>query len=163
MAIGLCNARWRKSTALAVEPDILAPYQYLKTQRRTEPAAPERALMFAVLADAIETYQKFAAAKSSRGKMLFREVAAWLWNEESDCVFSFLNICEVLRLDPASLRRRLMRWKANRQRASSRTKIQLRLGTSRRLKPISRLTHELGSDHFVQRFHKPLNWLSVSD
>src|ERR671923_2286086 len=107
MAIGLCNDRWSKTKTLALEPDILAPYQYLKSQRRTEPAAPEKALMFAVLADAIETYQKYIAAKSSRGKTLLREVEAWLWNGESDCVFSFLNICEVLRLDPASLRRRL--------------------------------------------------------
>ena len=149
MAIRLCNDRWSKSKALAVEPDMLAAYQYLKTQRRTEPAAPEKALMFAVLADAIETYQKFAAAKSSRGKTLFREVAAWLWNEESDCVFSFLNICELLRVDPTSLRRRLLQCRVNRQRASSRTKIQLRSGISRTLKPISRLTHELGSNHFA--------------
>src|SRR5919108_2567736 len=106
MAIGLCNDRWSKTKTLALEPDILAPYQYLKSQRRTEPAAPEKALMFAVLADAIETYQKFAAAKSSREKTFFREVEAWLWNEESDAVFSFLNICEVLQLNAGSLRRR---------------------------------------------------------
>jgi hypothetical protein len=149
MAIRLCNDRWSKSKTLLFEPDILAPYQYLKTQRRTEPAAPEKVLMFAVLADAIETHQKFAAAKSSRGKTLFREVAAWLWNEENDCVFSFLNICELLRLNPASLRQRLMQCRGNRRRTSSRTKIRLRSGTSRTLKPISRLTHELGSNHFA--------------
>ena len=78
MAIRLCNYTWSKSKTLALEPDILAAYQYLKTQRRTEPAAPEKALMFAVLADAIETYQKFTSSKSPRGKTLFREVAAWL-------------------------------------------------------------------------------------
>jgi hypothetical protein len=149
MAIGLCNDRWSKTKTLALEPDILAPYQYLKSQRRTEPAAPEKALMFAVLADAIETYQKFAAAKSSREKTFFREVEAWLWNEESDAVFSFLNICEVLQLNAGSLRRRLMQCRVNRQRVSSRTKIQLRSGTSRTMKPISPLTHELGSNHFV--------------
>ena len=149
MAIGLCNDRWSKIKTLALEPDILAPYQYLKTQRRTELAAPEKTLMFAVLADAIETYQKFVTAKSSRGKTLFREVEAWLWNEENDAVFSFLNICEVLQLNPGSLRRRLMQCRVNRQRASSRTKIQLRSGTSRTMKPISRLTHEFGSNHFV--------------
>jgi hypothetical protein len=71
MAIRLCNDRWSKSKALAVEPDILAAYQYLKTQRRTGPAAPEKALMFAVLADAIETYQKFAAPNRHMGKLSF--------------------------------------------------------------------------------------------
>jgi CheY-like chemotaxis protein len=143
MAIGLGNDRWSKIKTLALEPDILAPYQYLKIRRRTEPAAPEKALMFAVLADAIETYQKFAAAKSSRGKTLFREVEAWLWNEQSDAVFSFLNICEVLQLDPGSLRRRLLQC----GHASAQTKIQLRLGASRTMRPISRLRRELGSNH----------------
>ena|SRR5919106_4123629 len=149
MAIRLCNDRWSKSKTLVLEPDILAPYQYLKTQRQTEPAAPEKALMLAVLADAIETYQKFAAAKFPRGKTLFREVEAWLWNEESDCVFSFLNICELLGLNPAALRRRIMQCRVNRRCVSSRTKIQLRSEESRTLKPIGGLAHGLGSNHFA--------------
>jgi hypothetical protein len=58
------------------EPDILAPHQYLKNCRRTNPAEPEKALMFAVLAEAVDTYQRFAFFDSPGGRLLFREAEA---------------------------------------------------------------------------------------
>jgi hypothetical protein len=148
MAITLFKYRWDQSSRLVFEPDILASHQYLKTHRLTDPAEPEKALMFAVLAEAVETYQKFAFSNSARKKSLFREAEAWLWGEETDCLFSFLNICEVFGLNPASLRWGLAQWKASRRALSARPRIQLRSGRSRTRKPISSLANHLDSNRF---------------
>lgn len=122
---------------VSFEPDILAPHQYLKNCRRTNPVEPEKALMFAVLAEAIDTYQRYAFAKSSRGHALFCDVEAWFWGEQADFLFSFPNICEVFGLNPGFLRRGLMQWTANRQRYKRpRKKIQLHMERGRARKPL---------------------------
>lgn len=133
---------------LSFEPDILAPHQYLKNCQRTNPAEPEKALMLAVLAEAVDTYQRFAFSESWRGQALFREVEAWFWGKEPDSLFSFLSICEVFGLYPGFLRRGLMQWTANRRReASPRKKFQLHLERGRARKPISGLGKKAASNH----------------
>jgi hypothetical protein len=160
MTKSLFRLRWDQSSKLAFEPDILASHQYLANHRRSDPAEPERALIFAVLAEAVETYQKFAFSNSGRGRALFREAQAWLWDDETDGLFSFLNICAMFGLDPASLRRGLSRWRANRCNLSPQPRIQLRSGRSRARKPISMLANELGSNHLRLRcLAAPLNQL----
>lgn len=127
-----------RAAPVSFEPDILAPHQYLTNYRRLNPVEPEKALMFAVLAEAVDTYQRFAFCQSSRGQAIFREVEAWFWDDEPDSLFSFLSICEVFGLDPAFLRRGLMQWTASRQRNTSpRKKIQLHLDRGRARKPLN--------------------------
>jgi hypothetical protein len=117
------------------EPDILVSQKYLKVYRPTKEAESEKALMFAVMAEALQTYQKFAFSRSARGKALFREAEAWLWAEDPDIPFSFMSICEVFGFDPAYLKRGLLQWIANCQRTrGSRKRIQLR-GVGRTRKP----------------------------
>jgi hypothetical protein len=148
MARALIRFNWDKASTLLFEPDILASQQYLKNYRRMALAEPEKALMFAVLAEAVDTYQRFAFSESPRGQALFREAEAWFWRQETGCVFSFLSICEVFGLDPAFLRVGLMQWKANRQRkASPRKKIQLHLETGRARKSISGLGKKTAPIH----------------
>ncbi|HXV80442.1 MAG TPA: hypothetical protein VEG60_11225 [Candidatus Binatia bacterium] len=123
---------------VSFEPDVVAPYQYLTNYRRLNPVEPEKALMFAVLAEAVDTYQRYAFCKSSRGQAMFREVEAWFWDHEPDSLFSFLSICEVFGLDPAFLRRGLMEWTASRKRNTlPRKKIQLHLERGRARKPLN--------------------------
>jgi hypothetical protein len=137
MAKESIKVSFNKASPLSFEPDILAPQQYLKNYRRSNPVEPEKALMFAVLAEAVETYQKFAFSNSPRGQALFREAEAWFWGEESDCPFSFQSICEVFGLSPAFLRQGLMQWTASHpQHRSPRKRIQLRLARTRAHKPI---------------------------
>ena len=120
------------------EPDILAPHQYLTNYRRLNPVEPEKALMFAVLAEAVDTYQRFAFCKSSRGQAIFREGEDWFWDDEPDSLFSFLSICEVFGLDPGFLRRGLAQWTASQKRnRSPRKKIQLHLDRGRARKPLN--------------------------
>ena len=112
--------------------DIFGAHQYRKNCQRANPAEAEKALMLSVLAEAVDTFQRFAFCESSRGQSVFREVEDWFWSEKTDSVFSFLRICEVFGLDPGFLRRGLLQWTASRQWSTSpRKKIQLHLETSR--------------------------------
>ena len=132
------SLRTKTPCPVSFEPDILAVHQYLTNYRRLNPAEPEKALMFAVLAEAVDTYQRFAFCKSSRGQAIFREVEAWFWGDESDSLFSFLSICEVFGLDPGFLRRGLIQWTASRrQNRSPRKKIPLHLERGRARKPLN--------------------------
>jgi len=71
----------------------------------------EVGLMLAVLGDALEYYQKYAMAKDARGKRLFGEAEEWIFETNSEWLFSFENICEVLHLDPDFIRKSLLLWK----------------------------------------------------
>jgi hypothetical protein len=94
------------------EPDALIKAQYLESNHRTTPLEPEAALLFAVLAEAIQTFQKYASSTSKKGQTLFRDAEAWIWNEESDYIVSFKSVCRLNGLDPAYVRRGLLQWRA---------------------------------------------------
>ena len=70
--------------------------------------------MLAVLEDAIGCFQNFVCAKDKRQKKWFLEAEEWFNEEESEWIFSFENICDVLRLDPQYLRQGLISWKRKR-------------------------------------------------
>jgi hypothetical protein len=148
MAQQIVKLPFNKASSLSFEPDILAPHQYLKNYRCTHPVEPEKALMLAVLAEAVDTYQRFAFSDSSRGRALFREVEAWFWGEDPDSLFSFLSICEVFGLDPGFLKRGLMQWTVNRQRNTTpRKKFQLHLERGRACKPLNNIGTKAVSNH----------------
>jgi len=79
---------------------------FKKTRRERE-----EALMLAVLADAIECFQKYVFAEHERGKRSFQEAEDWILETNNDWLFSFCSICEALELDPDYLRQGLLRWK----------------------------------------------------
>lgn len=97
-----------------VEPDILTTYEFRKTYQRREYLAPERKLMFAVLVDAIECYQKYVDAKSRRHRKIFYEVESWIESRDEGSIYSFEQLCDVLCLDPSYLRRGLVAWRRER-------------------------------------------------
>jgi len=66
--------------------------------------------MLAVLRDALECYQKHAFARDTAGRQLFADAAAWIACEDRRWYFSFENICAVLEIDCAYLRRGLRHW-----------------------------------------------------
>jgi hypothetical protein len=76
----------------------------------------EEGLMLAVLADAVEYFQKYVLAEDEKGKKLFQEEEEWILEKNSDWLFSFENICEALRLDPNYIRQGLLSWKEEAQR-----------------------------------------------
>lgn len=93
------------------QPDTLLPAQYFETYRRKAPLEPEKRLMLAVLEDAVACFQKYVFARDGKGKTTFREAEEWILEEDSDWLFSFDNVCEVLGIDPRYVRQGLMRWK----------------------------------------------------
>lgn len=113
------------------QPDTLLPAQYFETFRRKSHLEPEKKLMLAVLEDAISCFQKYVFAREGKGKVLFQEAEEWVLDENSDWLFSFANICEVMGFDPAYIRSGLMRWKENKLAGHSKANV-YRLAPRRR-------------------------------
>lgn len=84
--------------------DTLATQQYLDTFRRSEHLEPERALLAAILEDAVHSYRKYGQARDRQGKERFREAQEWIMEGGNDWIFSFRNVCECLDLDPDYVR-----------------------------------------------------------
>lgn len=79
--------------------------QYLGIFGRNENLAPEKALLLAVLEDAIHCFQQYSMARDRAGKQKFSEAQSWILRQGRDWVFTFDNICELLGLDPQYVRR----------------------------------------------------------
>jgi len=73
--------------------------------KRKRPLEPERELMLAVLADAVECYCKYSGARDGIGMRLFQEAQEWLFNDDERRPFSFVNVCAALQLEPGYIRR----------------------------------------------------------
>ena len=96
----------RESTrSLFGQPDVLVIHEYLHVYRSNTAHTPEIRLIAAVLEDAIDCYLKYCSAKTRRGKRIFTEAAQWIFSRDDDWLFSFDNICEMLKLDPDYIRR----------------------------------------------------------
>jgi hypothetical protein len=93
------------------EPDILTSHQYFQLFRQKSHFDPEEKLMFAVLADAIECFQKYFGANAPRRRKLFTEAEAWISRRDSLWPYSFENICEALNIDQNYLRLGLTQWR----------------------------------------------------
>lgn len=87
--------------------DTGAQQRYFDTFRRSEHLEPEKALLLAILEDAIHCYRKFASARNRAGREQFREAEEWLMGGGDSWVFAFDNVCDFLRLDPEYVRRGL--------------------------------------------------------
>ncbi len=74
----------------------------------------EKALMLAILEDAIEGFHKYREARNEKEKRLYQDAEQWILGKDDDWLFSFENICETLGLDPSYLRRTILSW-ANRK------------------------------------------------
>jgi len=90
---------------------MLLPALYLENFHRKTPVEPERRLMLAVLEDAINCFQANLMAQGKRGKKLFNEAEDWIMEQDNDWMFSFVSICEILRLNPEYVRQGLLQWK----------------------------------------------------
>ena len=83
------------------EVDFLAVYE-------TRPTLPEKRLMFAILLDAIECFQKYLGHEDNR---LLKETEEWIFEDDHGWAFSFINVCEAVEIDPQYLRKGLLHWK----------------------------------------------------
>ena len=83
--------------------DAILPAQFFF---RPKPDAflPEKRLMVAVLAAAVDDYTTYADAKGGSGRRQFANVEAWFASNSARWPFSFVGICEALDLDVSYLR-----------------------------------------------------------
>jgi hypothetical protein len=90
----------------AIEPDTLLPSQYFDRVRRHTAVDGERRLMVAVLEDGVATYLKHVGADEPHARAL-RGGRGVGRERRRDLAVLFENICAVLDLDAAYLRRGL--------------------------------------------------------
>jgi hypothetical protein len=83
------------------DPVLRFEYYALQTRNVLD---GERALMFAVLVDALDTYVKTRNAKGHRKRAEFNEVDGWIRSRTTSSPFSFETICDSLGLNPDAIR-----------------------------------------------------------
>ena len=105
------------------QPDTLVSAEFCDAVQKRSRLLPEHALMRAVLDDAVCCFQKCLSARDKAGKKMFREVEEWILEENSEWIFCFENVCDVLGLDPQYIRRGLLRWKERRIAACGQAKL----------------------------------------
>ena len=94
------------------EPDVLTSHRFFKVYRQKAQWEAEKRLMFAVLTDAVECFQKYHGGQTRRARVLFTEAAEWIDSRDSSWPFSFEQICHALDLKPSYLRMGLTRWRS---------------------------------------------------
>lgn len=106
-------------TGRLFEPDAVLPDQFYAMFKNTPYREPERRLMVAILEDAVSCLSTDLRGCNFRQRKQYEEAKEWVTtDEESEWIFSFRNICEVLGMDPDYLRRGLIR-----QTSSSGTRL----------------------------------------
>ena len=86
--------------------------------KRAVPEA-EQSLMFAILENAINDFQRYFIARNPKEKRRYQEAVDWILGTNSDWLFSFENICENVGLNPSYLRGRLRAWAKDRGHMSA--------------------------------------------
>ena len=102
------------------EQDVILPIQFSRIFNRELRLERERLLMFAVLEDGITSYLTHARARTRRGREAFAEANDWVSSLDRRRLFAFETICDVLGIDPGSLRRALSERQVQRRRVRCR-------------------------------------------
>lgn len=105
---------------LIFAPDPSSPFQHEKVhgvQKGPADCQALKALMLAVLQDAIACFQGYFFQPSRSNEKLLQEAEEWIYSMDEG-IFSFINVCETLGLDPKNLRKGLEQWKARQVRLS---------------------------------------------
>jgi hypothetical protein len=90
------------------EPDFLVPVQFFDLTRRRSMLDGETRLLFAVLEDAVRCYVKTCNSSRRSDREQFEEVQHWFNSEAGTrSPFSFEYVCDVLTIEPQTLRSRL--------------------------------------------------------
>jgi hypothetical protein len=90
----------------AVHPRLRAEFTLPAQFDTARPASPERLLMLAVLEDALSIYRKYACVSGRKHRRLVAQTEQWLFSDDTDSPFSFVNLCHALGIDVAWLRSR---------------------------------------------------------
>ncbi len=120
------SERSKRQTPSILGPESVLPTQFFRNLHADRALrSGECQLLVAVMADAIECYQKYHSAADSSGQRLFREAEEWLMTaagsqktEANQPSFSFEYCCEILGIDADSVRTVLRRWRPPHEHAA---------------------------------------------
>src|SRR5215475_5710993 len=90
------------------EADILATEDFVRVHR-SRPLSPEHELMAVVLEEAVADYQRCWIARDKKGIERFADAQAWILESNSEWIFSFVNCCGAVGIEPDYLRQGLLR------------------------------------------------------
>lgn len=88
----------------------ILPEQFGPEQKGLFQGGGIQALMCAILEDAIYCFQKQFGNPGQEARRLAAEAEEWLFTDDLEWIFSFLNICQALGLDPGYVRAGLRNW-----------------------------------------------------
>ena len=108
--------------ARILEPDIFLPSQFYGSGGLSRKLEGEKRLMIAVLKDAVECLEKYRGSRNSTGQCLYLSAIEWVENTDTDWLFSFTNIFDLLGFDPEYLREELLK-RENRYIKPDRTRM----------------------------------------
>jgi hypothetical protein len=101
----------RMPISQGAESDLIVPCQYCDVSSGYGLSGEQR-LMLALLADALNVYQKGALSRLTRLRRLYVDAERWILADCADGnAFSFPMVCDALGINPALLRRRIINWK----------------------------------------------------
>ena len=101
----------RDSLSDLLGPDVILPQQFFEGPRCDSDFSPEKALMLAILEDAIRCFQEYFRTTRARPRMLSRQAERWIRTRDWNWPFSFNNVCEALGIDSDCMRDALLRMK----------------------------------------------------
>jgi hypothetical protein len=89
-------------------PEPALPAQFHIIWHRSRAISPERALVLAVLWQAVADLQKYRFATRRQQQRLYMEAYEWVDSKDRSWPYSFVNLCEILNLDPDPMREELL-------------------------------------------------------
>ena len=99
----------RLGNRLVFPEEVLLPEQFSASPVALEQGV--RALISAVLSDAVLCFKKHIKETNPRSRRLGREAEEWFFRNDSEWPFSFISICDALKLDPEYIRQGLQQWR----------------------------------------------------
>ena len=94
---------------LVFPEEVILPEQFFASPTALERGV--RALISAILSDAVICFKMHIKEKNPRSRRLGREAEEWFFRNDPGWPFSFISICEALNLDPECIRQGLQQWR----------------------------------------------------
>lgn len=102
------------SVTTHIAPDILLPEQFYDALRNVHQGPWLITLMRAMLDDAIQCFCQGVGSSQRNAQRLASEAEAWLFTNDAQWPLSFLNVCNLLQLEPQYIQSGLRHWAARR-------------------------------------------------
>ena len=91
-----------------VASEVTLPVQFHRIWNEPSTATPERTLAMSVLCQAASDLRQLRYARRPRGQRLYMDAYTWVASTDRSWPYSFLNLCETLRLSPECVRAELL-------------------------------------------------------